>query len=148
MTVLWWQWLVFGLVLMLAELLTPGGFYIIFFGIAAVIVGLIVGLGATTDTTMEIGMFVVLAVLSLMVFRGRFLQWFQADPQRPPVDQLVGEVGVANEDLPPGQVGRVELRGAAWSARNDSTDVVARGVRVKVTRVDGLTLHVKPEGAH
>jgi len=148
MTVLWWQWLVFGLVLMLAELLSPGGFYIIFFGIAAVIVGLIVGLGVTTDTTAEIGMFVVLAVLSLAVFRGRLLKWFQADPQRPPVDQLVGEVGVANEDLSPGQVGRVELRGAAWSARNDSADVLARGVRVKVTRVDGLTLHVKPEGAH
>jgi membrane protein implicated in regulation of membrane protease activity len=148
MNVLWWQWLVFGLVLMLAELVSPGGFYIIFFGVAAFIVGLIVGLGVTTETTTQLGMFVVLAVLSLAVFRGRLLKWFQADPQRPPVDQLVGEVGVADEDLSPGQVGRVELRGTAWSARNDSADVLARGVRVKVTRVDGLTLHVKPEGAH
>jgi membrane protein implicated in regulation of membrane protease activity len=148
MTVLWWQWLIFGLVLMLAELLLPGGFYFIFFGVAAVVVGLVVGLGATTDTTTEIALFVVMAVLSLVVFRGRLLKWFQADPQQPPVDQLIGEVGVANEDLSPGQVGRVELRGTAWSARNDSATVLARGVRVRVTRVDGLTLHVKPEGAH
>ena len=67
MTVLWWQWLVFGLVLMLAELLSPGGFYIIFFGIAAVVVGLLVGLGLTTDTATEIAMFVVLAVLSGLI---------------------------------------------------------------------------------
>ena len=148
MTILWWQWLIFGLVLLLAELLSPGGFYIIFFGIGALVVGLLVGLGATTNTATEIAIFVVVAVLSLVIFRGRLLKWFQADPQRPPVDQLVGEIGVADEDLSPGQVGRIELRGTAWSARNDSPAVVTRGVRVRVTRVEGLTLHVKPEGAH
>src|SRR4029078_2204269 len=41
MTLLWWQWLLFGLVLMVAELATPGGFYLLFFGVAAVIVGLL-----------------------------------------------------------------------------------------------------------
>ena len=39
MDILWWHWLVLGLLLVLAELAASGGFYIIFFGIAALIVG-------------------------------------------------------------------------------------------------------------
>ena len=118
-----------------------------FFGVAAIVVGLLEGLGVMSDTTAQLAVFVVVAVLSLVLFRSRLLKWFQADPQKPPVDQLVGEVGVANEDLSPGQVGRVELRGTHWSARNESGSVVPRGVRVRVTAVDGLTLSVTPEGA-
>jgi len=141
--------LLFGLVLMGAELATPGGFYILFFGIAAVVVGLLEGLGVMSDNTAaQLAVFGIVAVLSLVVFRSRLLKWFQADPQQPPVDQLVGEIGVANEDLSPGQVGRIELRGTTWSAKNESGSVVVRGVRVRVQAVDGLTLRVIPEGAH
>ena len=39
MTILWWHWLVVGLLLMVGELATPGGFYIIFFGVGAVLTG-------------------------------------------------------------------------------------------------------------
>lgn len=41
MDIQWWHWLVFGLVLVLAEVATAGGFYIIFFGIGAIVVGLL-----------------------------------------------------------------------------------------------------------
>jgi len=42
----WWLWLVAGLVLLGLEVLTPGGFYVLFFGIGALVVGTLVGLGA------------------------------------------------------------------------------------------------------
>ena len=42
----WWLWILLGLLLFLAELTTPGGFYILFFGIGAVIVGILVGFQA------------------------------------------------------------------------------------------------------
>lgn len=147
-SVLWWQWLLFGLLLMVAELVSPGGFYMIFFGVGAVVVGLLVGLGVGGGTTAQFGAFAALSVVSLVVFRSRLLKWFQADPQQPAVDQLVGEIGVTDEALSPGQVGRVELRGTAWSARNVTALPLARGVRVRVRRVDGLTLDVEPEGVH
>lgn len=69
------------------------------------------------------------------------------EPQSPAVDALVGEVGVASEDLAPGKIGRVELRGTPWSARNMTSAVLARGARCRVVRVDGLTVEVEPEGA-
>ena len=45
MEILWWHWLVLGLLLVLAELATAGGFYVIFFGIAALTVGVLAGFG-------------------------------------------------------------------------------------------------------
>src|SRR5437899_3271615 len=38
----WWSWVILGLVLAAIELATPGGFFIIFFGIAALVVGALV----------------------------------------------------------------------------------------------------------
>lgn len=147
MTFLWWQWLLLGFGLMAAELATPGGFYIIFFGLAAVIVGLLAGVGASGPLWTQMLLFSALAVGSLLVFRGRLLKWLQADPQQPSVDLLVGEVGTATEDLALDQVGRVELRGTTWSARNRGARAIARGARVTVVGVDGLMLFVELEGA-
>jgi inner membrane protein len=147
MDILWWHWLVLGLLLVLAELAASGGFYIIFFGIAAIIVGLLASAGLGGPVWAQLLLFSVISVASLMIFRTRLLKWFQVDPQAPAVDTLVGEVAVATEDLLPGSVGRVEYRGAAWSARNNANVAVARGTRCRVIRVEGLMLYVEPEGA-
>ena len=37
----WWHWMVLGLFLTALELVAPGSFFIIFFGVAALIVGLL-----------------------------------------------------------------------------------------------------------
>jgi membrane protein implicated in regulation of membrane protease activity len=147
MEVLWWHWLVLGLVLVVVEMASAGGFYIIFFGIGAAIVGLLALFGIAGPAWVQMLLFAGLSVIGLALFRNRFQRWFQVDPQLPPVDALVGEIGQAMEDLAPGAVGRVELRGSAWSARNASSAPVSRGTRCRVVRVDGLMLFVEPEGA-
>ncbi len=63
------------------------------------------------------------------------------------IDQLVGEVAIVTDELQPGAVGKVELRGTNWSARTSTGAVLPRGTRCRVTSVDGLTLSVEPEGA-
>jgi membrane protein implicated in regulation of membrane protease activity len=147
MDILWWHWLVLGLVLVVAEMAAAGGFYIIFFGIGALAVGVLAGLGFAGPVWMQILLFSAVSVSTLGLFRGRMLRAFQPDVQLPTIDALVGEVAIAAEDLPPGGVGRVELRGAAWSARNGADVAVARGARCRVTGVDGLTLYIVLEGA-
>lgn len=146
MTILWWHWLVLGLLLMLGELVTPGGFYIIFFGIGALLVGLLAGIDAAGPLWFQVLMFSVLSVGLLALFRARLLTVMQVDPQAPPVDALVGEVAVTTGSLEPGAIGKVELRGAAWSARNVSSAALSPGARCRVLRVDGLMLDVTPEG--
>jgi membrane protein implicated in regulation of membrane protease activity len=147
MTILWWHWLVFGLLLMMGEVATPGGFYIIFFGIGAVAVGLLSGLDAAGPVWFQILLFSALSIGSLLLFRARLLRWLQLDPQRPPVDALVDEIATATTVLAPGEVGKVELRGSSWSARNVSETALTPGARCRVLAVEGLMLKVAPEGA-
>ena len=147
MDILWWHWLVLGLVLVVAEMAAAGGFYIIFFGIGAVVVGILSALGIAGPVWMQTFLFSAISIASLALFRTRLLTMMQPDPQAPSVDALVGEVAIATEDVAAGSIGKVELRGASWSARNDAAVIVTRGTRCRVTGVEGLTLHVVPEGA-
>jgi membrane protein implicated in regulation of membrane protease activity len=147
MNILWWHWLVLGLVLIVSELATPGGFYIIFFGVGALAVGILAAFDMAGPTWMQLLLFSFISIGSIVLFRGRVLRMFQPEKQAPSIDLLIGEIAVAEEDLAPGAIGRVELRGTAWSARNDAPIILSRGVRCRVVRVDGLTLHIVPEGA-
>jgi membrane protein implicated in regulation of membrane protease activity len=147
MDLLWWHWLVLGLVLVIAEMASAGGFYIIFFGVGALIVGVLSAFGLAGPVWMQLLLFAVISVAGLVLFRGRLLKSFQPDAQAPAVDTLVGEIAVVAEDVGAGGVGRVELRGTAWSARSATGASLARGARCRVTRVDGLMLYVEPEGA-
>ena len=144
---LWWHWLVIGLLLVLAELATPGGFYVIFFGLAAIIVGLLSALGVAGPMWTQLLLFSVVSVVSLVLFRARLLAMMQVDPQAPAVDSLVGEIGQLEGAIAPGQIGRIEVRGAAWTARNATSSELPRGMRCRVVRVNGLMLEVEPEGA-
>jgi membrane protein implicated in regulation of membrane protease activity len=92
-------------------------------------------------------LFAGLSTTLLLMFRARLLRSFQVNPQLPPVDELVGGVGVVVVAMAPDGIGKVELRGASWTARNTSASVLGVGERARVVRVDGLTLHVGPEGA-
>jgi membrane protein implicated in regulation of membrane protease activity len=143
---LWWHWFVLGLLLAVAELATPGGFYLLFFGMGALVVGALAGLEWAGPVWMQLLLFAVVSVVFLVLFRARLVALTQVEPQTPPIDTLVGEVGTVSEPMAPDAVGKVQLRGSAWSARNASAGVLAIGTRCKVVAVDGLMLHVAPEG--
>jgi hypothetical protein len=140
----WWHWLAGGLALMVAELATPSGFFIIFFGVGAVTVGLLAGIQVVTSGSMQWLLFSVLSILYLVVFRGRLQARVQIPPP-PHVDSLVGVLAIVQERLSPGVVGKVEVRGSSWSARNTSDVTLDVGQRARVAAVDGLTLTVVPE---
>lgn len=139
---LWWHWMFVGLVLLGAELVTPGGFYILFFGLSALVVGSVLGLGLHLPDWAQWLLFSVLAVLSLVLFRGRLLGMMKRATPSGDVDALIGEQAVALEPIGVGGIGKVELRGSAWSAQNSGTREIAKGQRCRVERVDGLTLWV------
>jgi membrane protein implicated in regulation of membrane protease activity len=56
---------------------------------------------------------------------------------------LVGENALALEDIAPGAIGKVELRGASWTARNTGEQPIQRAERPRVERVEGLTLCIR-----
>lgn len=139
-----WLWLAGGLILVVAELVTPSGFFIIFFGLGAITVGVLDRLGVVETVWLQWLLFTVLSVVYLLLFRGR-LETRMKLPPPPNVDAIVGGLAVAQERLSPGAVGKVEVRGSSWSARNTSDATLDVGQRCKVASVDGLLLTVVPE---
>jgi membrane protein implicated in regulation of membrane protease activity len=140
----WWMWLAGGLVLMVAELATPSGFFIMFFGLGALTVGVLSRLGVVDALWAQWLLFTALSLAYLLLFRGKLQQRVQAPPQ-PAVDSLVGVLAVPQSVIEPGAVGRVELRGSTWSARNGAPVTIHGGQRCTVVSVDGLLLTVRPE---
>jgi membrane protein implicated in regulation of membrane protease activity len=145
LTLSWWVWLVAGLVLFILEAMSAGGLFLIFFGVGAVLIGLLDLTGIHLSFVMQGLIFVVFSVVSLLLFRKRLLARFQHHMPTGKVDSLVGETAKALHDIPANGIGSAELRGASWTAHNLSDAVIPQSARCRVERVDGLTLHVRGE---
>lgn len=144
---MWWAWIVFGVVLTLAELSTPGGFYLVFFGASALLVGVLHSFGMAGPAWMQWLLFSAFSVLSVAFLRKPLIKRFSVMGQGPgaaavDADSVIGEIAVAAEDISSGAFGRVELRGAAWKARNGGSQPIAAGQRCVVDRLDGLQLEI------
>jgi membrane protein implicated in regulation of membrane protease activity len=138
----WWLWALLGLALSALELAT-GGFYLIFFGIGGLFVGMFTALDLTGPPEAQWIEFAVASVVLLLVFRRRILRMMQSSVPDP--GALVGEVASTLGEIKPGEIGRAELRGAVWSARNHHDATLPRGARCRVQTVEGLTLVLVPE---
>ena len=138
----WWLWMALGLGLLAAEIVTPGGFYVFFLGLAALLVGVLAGLGAGGPVWFQWFLFSALSVTAVLALREPLVRRL-ATRRAGPVDSLVGEIAVPLDDLPPGAIGKAELRGSAWTARNVDTRTLARGERSRVVEVEGLMLSLR-----
>jgi len=140
----WWLWILLGFLLLLAELVTPGGFYILFFGLGAIAVGLLAAFESAGPTWFQFVLFSIISVLSLWFFREKLLELTRG-PSTDRVDTYIGETAVALEDISVNGIGKTEMRGTPWNTRNLSGRPLTRGERCKVERVEGLTLFVRAE---
>ena len=134
-----------GLALLGVEVFTPGGFFVLFFGVGAFVVGALAGLGIGGPPWAQWLIFSVVSVVALLLFRSRLLARFGHVAPALHFDTLEGEVATPLEDLAPDAVGKAELRGTVWTARNADDRLLARGQRSRVVRVEGLTLHLRAE---
>jgi inner membrane protein len=140
---LWWVWILLGFLLLLIELMTPGGLYLLFFGIAAVLVGLLAGLELSGPNWMEWLLFSIVSIIALALFRRPLLQKLRPSMQGKEIDSLVGETVMTMEDIAVNGIGKAELRGSSWNVRNAGSAPLTRGQRCTVERVEGLLLWVR-----
>jgi membrane protein implicated in regulation of membrane protease activity len=137
----WWMWVLLGVVLLVVEIVTPGGLFALFFGASAILVGGLVALGVEARWLQWL-LFAALGVLLLAALRRRLRSRMSGGPT---VDGLVGELAIPQEDLAPGATGRADLRGAPWTAINDGATVLRLGQRCRVFRAENLTIYIRPE---
>ncbi len=138
-------WFLFGLVVMLGEIVTPG-FVLIFFGLGAWIISFLLWLGVPISFTGQLFIFLIVSVLLLVVFRKYGKKYFQGKVSRPDVagsiDDIRGEKAIALSDIQPLIGGKVEFHGTVWNA--EAEVAIAKGASVEVLERNNLTLKVKP----
>lgn len=139
----WWLWMVLGFLLLIAEMVTPG-LFLLFFGVAGMVVGLLKLLGVAGPVWMEWVLFSGIAVVSMLLFRKPLLLRIKQRTGED-IDRLEAEAAVAMDNIGPDQMGKVELRGSPWNARNVGAAEIARGQRCRVEHVDGLMLRVRAD---
>ena len=84
------MWLAGGLVLLLIELATPSGFFVMFFGLGALTVGVLERLGAFEAAWFQWLVFTLTSVIYLLLFRGPLQKKFDTPgPQGTAVPWLV-----------------------------------------------------------
>jgi membrane protein implicated in regulation of membrane protease activity len=140
----WWQWIVGGIVLMLAELAIPA-FFIIWFGMGALLVGLSLFFIPELSSTAQLVLW-TLASLALVVAWFRLFKNGFAKTRSGTADgEVIGEIGLLVHAVAPFERGKVRFQrpvlGAdEWVCLADQA--IAAGERVKVVAVEGSFLKV------
>ena len=142
---IWWYWILLGLLLAAIELATPGGFFFMFFAVSALLVGVLDLLNILESDAVQWALFSVLSVACLAFFRKPLLERMNRGQAPDTVDSLVGELATVLTPIVAGQHGRAEVRGAAWTARNVGDVPVESGERCRVVAVRGLELDIRSE---
>ncbi|MBW3622793.1 MAG: NfeD family protein [Armatimonadetes bacterium] len=142
---IWWGWIVLGFILLAAEILAFGGFYFFFFGIGALMVGMLALLNVAGPAWIQWLLFSLFSLMTMFMLRRRLLATTVSPLSRPDRDDFIGISVLAVDDLSPEGAGRVEMRGTIWSARNIGITPILRGERCMVMEVEGLTLGVRKD---
>jgi hypothetical protein len=142
--VAWWIWVIFGLVLLFVELSGAGGFYVVFFGCTAILIGAIAGLGLDGPAWLQWLLFSSVSLTSAILFRPKLLQRFRPHSSSPDIDDLSGQIAIAAEDISLDTKGQVQMRGTTWSARNLGPSNLVSGQHCRVVRSIGIVLEVCP----
>ena len=138
-----WSWWLLGLILLAAELLTPGVF-LVWIGIGAIVTGilsLLLWRAPFWIWEVQLLVFAVLAVASIFIGR-RLLLRGEATSDEPLLNQrsagLVGRTAILHEPISEGR-GRVRLDDINWPAHGPDLPV---GARVRVVASNGQELTV------
>jgi membrane protein implicated in regulation of membrane protease activity len=144
MEILWWHWVVLGIALMLLELAVPA-FFLVWFGLGAVVVGILLAIFPTMTLAYQIIIWTVLALLLIWLWFKIFKPSFHKTKAGMAHGALVGEIGLVTKDIRPYENGQVRfqkpiLGEEVWPSMADQE--IRSGERVRVLDVEGNTLKV------
>lgn len=139
----WWLWIILGVVLLGAEMVVPGSLFMLFFGFGALLTGLLAMLGILGFDWLQWGFFAIVSVALLLIFRAKLQCLLDLRGVDRAVDSMVGEKARATSAIDIGGIGKVELRGSSWNAKNVGATTLQIGQDCVVEAVEGLTLIVK-----
>lgn len=137
-----WGWLGAGLALVALEVLLAPGSYLLWVGLAALVMALL-SLGLTFSPAGELAMFGALALLSGLAGWRLYAARSRTEPAsalHDPTVALVGKIFPLHSAIEQG-IGQIRLNDTVWRVAGPSLEA---GTLVRVTALDGSTLIVEP----
>lgn len=134
-------WIVIGVLLLVAEILSVS-FYSIFFGIGALVTALFIYMGLADDLTAQLLIFGVASMGSLLIFRKKLLEVFNKNTKE--FKEIVDDFAKVSHSIPAHGEGKVFYRGADWIAYTDADHSIEKDARVRIKKIDGIKLIVDP----
>ena len=142
-TVLWWHWIVFGIILLILEM-NIGTFFMLGLGIAAIIVG-ILDTFIDISFTMELSIWIVLSILAIVAW----FKWFREPPitESGQSNYRLDTLGMVMEDIQPHSRGKVifdtpVLGNTSWHAISKVD--IDKDTRVQIVQINGQLIEVEP----
>ena len=139
----------FGLLLLMAEMMTPTYGFLAVGGIVSMVLGAVM-LVDSPAPELQLGWgFIVSTVAALAVVTTILAKIGISAQLAQPVTGRAGMIDTVGETLSsisPGTSGRVSTHGEIWEAKSD--EEIAEGEPVRIVAVDGLRLTVRREGTH
>ena len=136
----WVYWVAAGVILIIAEILTPGTFFFVCLGLGALLAG--IGTLFTEIWWVSWLVFVILSVLLVLGSRPlvRRLEK-KVSAKRTTIDALLDKEARVVETIEPEKMGMVVVEGEKWRA--EAKERIASGAKAKIREVKGTHLVVQ-----
>lgn len=136
-----WMWAAVAMVLLVGEMMTAT-FGLLFFGLAAAVTAVIVVIAPNLQPAVQLMIFGSLGLVGILVGR-KWIKAKLASKAVPAVNMDSNAEFRIDRALEPGQEGAVLYQGVPWSAKNEGTEAINTGDRVKVIRTSGIKLIIQ-----
>jgi membrane protein implicated in regulation of membrane protease activity len=140
----WWHWIVGGIVLVLLELVIPS-FFIFWFGLGALLVGLMLLIAPGFPLAGQILLWAVASVIMTVLWFRVFRRILDKTRIGTAEGDIIGEIGLLVADTAPFKRGKVRfqrpiLGAEEWPCMSEAE--IAINTRVKLVSVEGSFLKV------
>lgn len=142
---MFYLWLLVGLVLLVAEMLT-GGFILLWFGVASLLTALAALAGFSWGE--QLGTFIIsafgLIVASRTIFKNVFMKGSAVCTN---VEALIGQRARVIQEIDNArETGEVKVGAEIWRAISSNTQKISEGTEVEIEKIEGAALIVRAVG--
>ncbi|MES9828478.1 MAG: NfeD family protein [Candidatus Thiodiazotropha sp.] len=138
----YWHWLILAVVLMILEVFSPGAF-LLWLGLAAGTVGLLLLLIPDITWQIQILLFAMLSVATIVLVRA-FLQRRPIETDQPHLnrrgEQYLDRTFTLQEPIVNGE-GKIHVDDTTWKITGEDCPA---GTRIRISGVQGVVLQVSP----
>ena len=132
-------WVAAIIVFIVIEIFTQGLTSIWFAGGA---LGGCVAAMAGAGPLVQVIVFIIVSIILIIATRPFKKRMLDKKIQKTNVETVIGQTALVEEEIKPGQHGRVRLDGKIWTAKCVGEEEIPAGQQVTVTDIQGVTLTV------